>query len=111
MDERPSYIQEVTLYSTKLVVRFNQLDMSEQLQNVALVSESYGQLDASVISSGISEEIFNFPNGVGSGYTLSASDKLYLLMLKGGDVSCFGYDCQHDGGEIIDTVELQLTET
>lgn len=110
VDERPSYIQEITLTPTKVVVRFNQLEMSDQLQNVALVSESYGQLDAGVISSGISEVNFNLPNDIGDPYTPSAGDTLYLLLLEGGEVSCLGYACQHDGGTIIDKFELQITE-
>jgi hypothetical protein len=106
--EKPSYIEDFSLYSGKAVFRFNQLEMSEQLQNVVLVSESYGQLDAGVIGSGIADETFTFPNGVGSGYDASVGDTLYLLLMEGGSVNCLGYDCRHNGGRIIEKFELRV---
>jgi hypothetical protein len=111
VDKKPHYIEGVQLSSSKAIIRFDQLSMDDQIQHATLVSESYGQLNAATINSGISDEEFVFPNDVGDSYTPSVGDTLYIILLEGGETNCFTYTCRHSGGEIIQRVELEVVRS
>jgi len=111
VDEKPDYVESITLSPTQAVVKFNQLDMSKQLEYAVLVSESAGQLGAGKIPSGISEVPFIFPDRIGETYDFDEGDTLYMLIMDGGEADCFNDMCTHSGGEIVERFELAVTDS